>query len=91
MYDYRSAMTGRVSRGNYMLLIFYENSLCPLKISRRDGRYIIEEDHKQDRVVSYRRVKQLIKAHRGFTGRPLRLKNGGTVTLTREYVSRPER
>ena len=91
VYDYRTVV-GTVSRGNYTLLVAYEKELCRLKIRRQDGRYVIEQNHKhQDRVVSYRRVKQLIKAHRGLTGKPLRLKNGGTVTLTREYVSRSER
>ena len=38
-------------------------------------------------VESYASVRELIKAHRGVTGKPLaRLNNGRLVKLTREYI-----
>ena len=41
-------------------------------------------------VESYASVRELIKAHRGVTGKPLaRLDDGRLVKLTREYI-RPE-
>ena len=78
-------------RGNYVLLVFYEGTTHQWKISRRqDGRYILGE-YLQDQGLqmdqtSYDSVKQLIKAHRGLSGKPLRLDNGETVTLTRDYA-----
>ena len=90
VYDFPKA--GTVC-GNYVLLVFYEGTTRQWKISRRqDGRYILGEDLQDQGVqvdqISYDSVKQLIKAHRGLTGKPLRLDDGETVTLTRDYVVR---
>ena len=50
------------------------------------GRFILREDNTR-MVESYASVRQLIKAHRGVTGKPLaRLSNGRLVKLTCEYI-----
>ena len=74
--------------GNYILLVFCGGKLYPWKISRRqqDGRFILGEDNIEI-VKSYASVRELIKAHRGITGKKLpRLANGRLVKLTPDYV-----
>ena len=59
------------------------------KISRKqDGRYILGElDETAGMVESgYASVRELIRAHRGLTGKPLLLANGRSVKLTRDYI-----
>ena len=36
--------------------------------------------------MAYDSVSQLIKAHRGFTGKPIKMENGGSVKLTHDHV-----
>ena len=73
--------------GNYILLVFCGRKLYRWKISRtQDGRYILGED--EPGMESYASVRNLIKAHRGLTGKPLRLANGRSVKLTHDYVTR---
>ena len=74
--------------GEYMLLVYYdEGKVYRRKISRRrNGRFILGED-KTAMVESYASVRELIKAHRGMTGKPLaRLADGRLVKLTRDYI-----
>ena len=73
--------------GNYILLVFCGRKLYPWKISRRqDGKFILGEDNTK-MVESYASVRELIKAHRGVTGKPLaRLADGRLVKLTRDYI-----
>ena len=76
------------SHGNYILLVFCGGKLYLWKISRRqqDGRVILGEDNTET-VKSYASVRELIKAHRGITGKPLaRLADGQLVKLTCDYV-----
>ena len=70
--------------GEYMLLIYFDGGkVYQQKISRRrDGRFILGED-KLAKVESYASVRELIKAHRGMTGKPLaRLADGRLVKLS---------
>ena len=75
------------SNGEYVLLVFSDGNVHRLKISKRlrDGRYILGEDNPDLEVESYPSVRELIKKHRGPTGRPLMMDNGKTVKLTRNY------
>ena len=86
MYDFYTE-AGPI-HGEYMLLVYYdEGKVYRRKISRRqDGRFILGEDSTR-MVESYASVRELIKAHRGVTGKPLaRLDDGRLVKLTREYI-----
>lgn len=61
--------------GNYILLVYCGRNLYRWKISRRqDERYVLGElDEIAGMVKSYASVRELIKAHRGLTGKPLLL------------------
>ena len=74
--------------GNYVLLVYCGKNLHRWKISRKqDGRYILGElDETAGMVESYASVRELIRAHRGLTGKPLLLANGRSVKLTRNYI-----
>lgn len=85
VYDYYTG-AGPV-HGNYILLVFCGGKLYRWKISRRQyGRFILGENN-TGMVESYASVRELIKAHRGITGKPLRLANGRSVKLTRDYIT----
>ena len=73
-------------RGQYILLVYHDRQLLRWKITRRtrDGKYILGEDGPG--VVGYSSVRELIKAHRGITGKPIKMQNGGVLTLSKAYV-----
>ncbi len=67
-----------IERGQYVLLVYHKDDLLRWKIrtTRPDGMYILGND-----VVRYRTIRELIKAHRGITGKPIKMEGGGALTL----------
>ena len=77
-------------RGQYKLLVYYKGDTLRWKIQlshSAGGKYILGEYGPG--VTGYATVKDLIKAHRGVSGRPIRIQSGGAVTLSKFYVCRP--
>ena len=74
-----------MKRGEYVLLVYNKGSFYKWKIIRRpsDGQYVLGEDGPG--VKTYESVRELIKHHRGVTGKHIKLEHGGTVRL-RDYV-----
>ena len=73
-------------RGEYVLLVVHEGRLFRWKISKRktDGKYILGVDGPG--VIGHHTVKDLIHHHRGIRGKPIKLEDGGVLTLSKEYV-----
>ena len=74
-----------LKRNEYVLLVYSQGSLYKWRIIRRqsDDQYVLGEDGLG--VKTYKSVRKLIKHYRGITGKPMRLKDGGTVKLG-DYV-----
>ena len=71
-------------RGQYVLLVYlYTGDLLRWMIrpTRPDGMYILGDDGPG--VVRYRTISKLIKAHRGITGKPIKMESGGAFTLSK--------
>ena len=76
------------TRGNYILLAMYERKCVRWNIVRRaDGTYILGMDGPG--VVSHSSVRKLIEYHRGLNGRPIKVQQGGTLKLRRDYAMVP--
>lgn len=73
-------------RGDYVLLVVHEQRLFRWKISKRktDSKYILGMDGSG--VIGHDTVKDLIHHHRGVRGKPIKLEDGGVLTLSKEYV-----
>lgn len=73
-------------RGEYVLLVINGGRLHRWKINRRvyDGKYILGND--VPGVEGFGSVRELIKAHRGIRGKPIKTDSGQTLTLSRSYV-----
>lgn len=74
-------------RGQYVLLVTHSRKLHRWRISYResDNQYVLGDDD-GPHVVGYSSVDELVKAHRGLTGKPLKADNGATFKLSKEYV-----
>lgn len=72
-------------QGEYVLLVYHERRLHRCKILRRqsDNKFVLGADRPSSKTFSS--VEKLIKSHRGFTGTPFQLQDGGRVKL-RDYV-----
>ena len=90
VYDFYTDFEAGPVHGNYILLVYCEGNVYRWKITRRqDGRFVLGEGN-TEMVESYASVRKLIKAHRGILGKPLRLANGRSVKLTRDYITHPD-
>ena len=78
----------------FILLVYYKGNLLRWKIWNRQVNetgismqddFILGEDGGPG-VTGYKTVRELIKAHRGVSGKPIKLENGETVTLSKSYV-----
>ena len=79
-----------IKTGPYMLLVYHKKDTVCRKIQLSQsagGKYILGEYGPA--VTGYATVKELIKAHRGVSGRPIRIQGGGSVTLSKSFVHRP--
>ena len=72
--------------GQYILLVINKEKLYRWKIIKRqsDGKFIIGEDIPG--AKGFDSVRELIKAHRGIRGKPIKTDAGMTLTLSRTYV-----
>ena len=72
--------------GQYILLVYYRGQLLRWKIRRRrsDGMYFLGEEG--EGVAKYKTVRELIHAHRGVTGKPIKMGDGGVLRLSKSYV-----
>ena len=75
-----------IVRGQYVLLVYHKGDLLRWKIrtTRPDEMYILGNDGPG--VVKYKTIRELIKAHRGITGKPIKIESGGALTLSKSYV-----
>ena len=68
--------------GKYILLVFYNGDCHQWRISRkRDFSYFLDKDGFEVEPESYQSVRELIKRHRGLTGKPLMFEGGVKVKL----------
>lgn len=73
-------------RGQYILIVINNGAIFRWSIIRRqsDGLYILGNN--VPGVEGFASVRELIKAHRGFRGKPIKTDKGQTLTLSRSYV-----
>lgn len=81
--------------GSYILLVYHEGEILRWKIleiisqglddSSEEISYVLGEDSSPG-VIKYKAVKELIKAHRGVLGRPIKMDDGRLITLSKSYV-----
>lgn len=73
-------------RGQYVLLVTHKGNLHRWRILHReaDSKYILGKDGPG--VEGYSSVRELIKAHRGIRGKPLKTERGISLKLSKEYV-----
>ena len=80
--------------GQHILLVYYKGETLRWRITKHDAAngvmYMLGENVAKDSSATaaarYKTIRELIKAHRGVTGKPIMLKNGKTVTLSKSYV-----
>ncbi len=73
-----------IVRGQYVLLVYHKGDLLRwmIRTTRPDhGMYILGNDGPG--VVRYRTIRELIKAHRGITGKQIKIEGGGALTLSK--------
>ena len=71
------------AKGEYNLMVMMNGKIYRWILSRRrsDGQYALE-----DCVIGHPTVVDLIKAHRGVTGRPFCTSDGFMIKLSHSYV-----
>ena len=72
--------------GEYVLIVLKSNRVYRWKICQRksDKQYVLGDDVPGSE--GYTTVRELIKAHRGVTGKPIKTDGGLSITLNRSYV-----
>ena len=72
-----------------ILLVYYKGEGVRWKIQnvQEGGMFVLGDDGPD--VPKYRDVKELIKDHRGISGKPIKMENNEVVTLSKLYVHRP--
>ena len=75
--------------GHFILIVYFNGEIMKWRISRSaDGMYVLggNAEANLQSARRYRTVRELIKEHRGLNGRPLRMLDGGSLTLSKSYV-----
>ena len=80
-YNKRLSLHQHNTKARYILMLLKRETIVRWYITRRtlDGLYVIGDDNADSR--GHASVRKLIEYHRGWTGKPLPLKNGGRVVL----------
>ena len=73
-------------KGSYVMLVYYQGEIKKMEISRKPAKfvYVLGEGAK-----THDTVRQLIKHHRGVTGKPIQLGDGNKVILF-DYIKQPK-
>ena len=72
--------------GSYVMLVYYQGEIKKMEISHKPAKfvYVLGEGAK-----THDTVRQLIKHHRGVTGKPIQLGDGNKVILF-DYIKQPK-
>lgn len=72
--------------GEYILIVIHKSKFYRWRITRRprDGQYILGDD--LPGAEGFGSVRELVKHHRGVTGKPIKTDSGLTLTLSKSYV-----
>ena len=74
-------------RKQLILLVYHKGEGVRWKIQNtQEGMFILGDDGPD--VPKYKNVRELIKDHRGISGKPIKMANGEVVTLSKLYVHR---